>query len=68
MKDKIQNIKMDMCDTILKYPTKFTQFRDGLRSVSIIVTKEDLVSLTLLRFPRSGHNYHDSINEREKLP
>jgi len=68
LKDKLRKIKMDKGDLISKYLIKFTQCRDELGSVSVIVAEEDLVSLTLLGLPKSWHKYRDSVNGREKIP
>ena len=67
LKDKLRNIKMEKGDSMPKYLTKFTQCRDELGSVGVIVDDEDLVSLALLGLPKSWHSYQDSVNGREKL-
>ena len=48
LKDKLINIKMEKGDSILKYLTKFTQCQDELGSVGITISKDDLVSLSLI--------------------
>ena len=68
LKDKLRKIKMDKGETIPNYLTKFTQCRDEIGSVGVTVAQEYLVSLALLGLPKSWHNYHDSVNGREKLP
>ena len=68
LKDKLKNIKMEKGDSIPKYLTKFIQCRDELGSVGVTVDDEELVSLALLRLPKSWHSYQDSVNGREKLP
>ena len=68
LEDELRNIKMVKGNSILKYLTKFNQFWDELGSVRITISKEYLVSLVLLGLPKSWHNYHDSVNGREKLP
>ena len=59
---------MEKGKTIPKYLTKFTQFRDELGSVGIMVVEDDMLSLSLLGLPKSWNNYQDSVNGREKLP
>ena len=68
LKDKLRNIKMEKGDNMPKYLTKFTQCRDEMGSVGVIVDDEDLVSLALLGLPKSWHSYQDSVNGWEKLP
>ena len=68
LKDKLRKIKMEAGDSISNYLTKFTQCRDELGSVGIIVAEEDMVSLALLGLPKSWHSYQDSVNGWEKLP
>ena len=46
-------IKMDKGKMIPKYLTKFTQCRDELGSVGIMVAKDDMVILALLGLPKS---------------
>ena len=41
---------------------------DELGSIGITVVDDDLVSLALLRLPKTWHSYQDSVNRREKLP
>ena len=53
---------------IPNYLTKFTQCRDELGSVGIMVSEEDMVSLVPLELPKSWHSYQDSVYGREKLP
>jgi len=48
LKEKLRKIKMEKGDTIAKYLTKFTQCRDELGSVGVMVAEEDLMSLALL--------------------
>ena len=67
LKDKLKNIKCEKGDSMPKYLMKFTQCRDELGSVGVIVDDEDLVSLALLGLPKSWHSYQDSINGQEKL-
>jgi hypothetical protein len=67
LKDKLRKIKMEKGDSIPKYLTKFVQCRDELGSVGIIVIGDVLVSLVLLRLPKSWHSYQDSINGRENF-
>jgi len=57
LKDKLQKIKMEKGEIIPKYLTKFTQCRDELGSVGIMVVKDDMVSLALLGLPKSWHSY-----------
>ena len=59
---------MEKGERIPKYLTKFVQCRDEMGSVGVTVDEEDLVSLALLRLPKSWHSYEDSVNGREKLP
>ena len=61
------NLLYSSTEKILKYLTKFTQFRDDLGSVGVIVVEDNLVSLALLGLPKSWHSNQDSINGREKL-
>ena len=68
LKDKLHKIKMEKGETIPKYLTKFTQYRDELGSVGIMVVEEEMVSLSLLGLPKSWHSYQDCVNGREKLP
>jgi hypothetical protein len=68
LKDKLRMIKMEKGDSIPKYLMKFVQYRDELGSVGIIVTDDDLGSLSLLGLPKNWHSYQDSINGRENLP
>ena len=67
LKDKLIKIKMVKGDSIPKYLTKFFYCKDELGSVGVTVDEEDLVSLALLRLPKSWHSYEDTINGREKL-
>jgi len=57
LKDKIHKFMMEKGDMTLVYLTKFTQCRDELGSVGIIVSKEDIVSLVLLGLPKRWHSY-----------
>ena len=59
---------MEKGNLILNYLTKFTHFRDELRSVGITVVEDNMVSLALLGLPKSWHSYQDFVNGREKLP
>ena len=68
LKDKLRKIKMEKGDTIPKYLMKFTQYRYELEIIGVTVVEDDLVSLTLLGFPKSHHNYKDLVNGRDKLP
>ena len=68
LKDKLRNIKMEKGDSMPKYLTKFTQCRDELGSVGVIVDDEELVSLDLLGLLKSWHYYQDYVNGWEKLP
>eukprot|EP00253_Pinus_taeda_P014185 PITA_14185 len=68
LKDKLKNIKCEKGDSMPKYLTKFTECRDELGSVRLIVDDEDLVSLALLGLPKSWHSYQDFVNGRDKLP
>ena len=68
LKDKLRNVKLEEVDTIQKYLTKFTQCRDELGGVGVIVSNNDLVTLSLLGLPKFWHRYQDSMNGREKLP
>jgi len=67
LKDKLQSIKMQKNNIILKYLRKFTQCHDELGKVGVNVPKENLVALALLGLPKSWHNYQDSVNGKEKL-
>ena len=53
LKDKLQKVKMEKGDTIPWYLSRFTQCRDEIGSVGVIVEEDDLVSLTLLGLPKS---------------
>jgi len=68
LKDKLRKIKIEVGNSIPNYLTKFTQWRDELGSGGIIVVKDDMASLSLLRLSKSWHSYQDSINGWEKLP
>ena len=68
LKDKLINIKCETGDSIPRYLMKFTQCRDKLGSVGVIVHDEDLVSLALLGLLKSWHSYRESVNGRKKLP
>ena len=57
LKDKLRNIKMEKGDSITKYLMKFTQCRDELGSVGVIVEEEDMVDLALLGLPKSWNSY-----------
>ena len=57
LKEKLTKIKMEKGDTIPKYLTKFTQCQYELRSVSVTVAEDDMLSLALLYLPKSWHNY-----------
>ena len=59
---------MEKGESIPKYLTKFFHCKDKLGSVGVTVDEEDLVSLALLRLPKSWHSYEDSVNGWEKLP
>ena len=67
LKDKLGKIKMEKGDSIPKYLAKFVHCRDELGSVGITVDDEYLVSLALLRLPKSWHSYKDSFNGWETL-
>jgi len=54
-------------ETFPKYLIKFSQCCDELGSVGITVSKDDMVSLSLLGLPKSWHSYKDFVNGREKL-
>jgi len=58
---------MEKGKTIPKYLTKFTHCRDELRSVGIMVFEDDMVSISLLGFPKSWNSYQDSVNGWEML-
>lgn len=53
---------------IPKYLTKFTQYYDELGSVGITISKDDMVSLSLLGLPKSWNSYEESFNGQEKFP
>ena len=53
LKDKLRKIKKEEGETIPTYLEKFTQCRDEIRSVGMIVVYDDLVSLTLICLPKS---------------
>ena len=57
LNDKLRKIKMENGDTIPTYLTKFTQCRDEIGSVGVIVIEYDMVNLELLGLPKSYHNY-----------
>ena len=57
LKDKLRKVKMEKCDSIPKYVTKFVHCRDELGSVGITIDDEDLVRLALLGLPKSWHSY-----------
>ena len=59
---------MEENETIRQYLSRFTECRDELGQVGVIVREDDLVSLALLGLPKSWHNYQDLVNGREKLP
>lgn len=42
--------------------------RDEIGGVVESMTPYEFVSLSLLGIPKSWHNYHDSINGRDKFP
>lgn len=67
-KDNLRKIKMEKGETFPKYSTRFTKCCDELGSVGITTFEDDMVSLALLRLPKSCHIYQDSVNGREKLP
>ena len=67
LKDKLQKIKCEKGDTISTYLNKLTTYRDELGSVGIMIVDEDMVSISLLGFPKRWHSYQDSVNGREKL-
>ena len=67
LKEKPRKIMMENDNTIPHYLTKFTQYRDELGSVGVIVFEYDLVNLTLLSLPKSWNNYQDLVNGGEKL-
>ena len=68
LKDKLRKIKMEKGDSIPKYLTDFVHCTDELGSVGVTVDEEYLVSLALLRLPKSWHSYEDYVNGLEKLP
>ena len=68
MKEMLMKIKMEKGDTIPKYLTMFTHYLHELGSVDVTVVEDDAVSLTLVGLPKIWYKYHDSINEREKIP
>ena len=53
LKDKLQKIKCEKGDMISTYLNKLTTCRDELRSVGIMTTDDDMVSLALLGLPKS---------------
>ena len=53
LKDKLRKIKMEKGDTIPKYLTKFTQCRDELGSVNVIVVEDNMVNLALIGLPKT---------------
>ena len=67
LKEKLRKIKMEKGDTIAKYLTKFTQCRDELGSVGVMVAEEDLMSLALLGLSKRWHSYKDLVNGRDNL-
>jgi len=67
LQHKIQNIKMENNETIMKYLSKFTQFHEKLGRLGVNVVKDDLVSLAILGLHKSWHSYQDLVNGREKL-
>jgi len=58
---------MEAGDSIQNYLTKFTQCRDELGSVGVMVSEEDMASRTLTGLTKSWHSYQDSVNGREKF-
>ena len=67
LKDKLSNIKIYKNETIPQYLSRFTQVRYELVIVGVIVSKNDVVSLSLLGVLKSWHNYQDLANGWEKL-
>jgi len=67
VKDKLRKIKMEKGEKIPKYLTKFTHCREEIESVGIAIVEDDMVSLTLLRLPKSWKNYQDHVNGSDKL-
>jgi len=63
LKDKLRKIKMEAGNSIPNYLNKFTQCREELGIVGIMVFKDDMVSLYLLRLPKIWHSYQDSVND-----
>lgn len=54
--------------SIPQYLRNFTQCREELGGVVVIVPEDYLVALELLGLPKSWHSYQDYVNGREKLP
>ena len=53
LKDKLRKINIEKGDIIPKYLTNFTQFRDELGSVDVIVHEEDIMRLEPIGIPKS---------------
>ena len=53
LKDKLRKIKCEREETISIYLTKLITCRDELASVGVVTSNEDMVSLALLRLPKS---------------
>ena len=52
LKDKLRKIKCEKDETISMYLNKLTSCRDELRSVGIMTTDDDMVSIELLGIPK----------------
>eukprot|EP00253_Pinus_taeda_P001491 PITA_01491 len=62
LKDKLQKIKMEKGEAIPKYLTKFTQLHDELRSVGIMVSKDDMEEIKRNIRDVSSSNTNDEEN------
>ena len=57
LKDKLEIIKTQKNEIILKYLSKVTKFCDEQGGVSVIFPEDDLVSVALLCLRKSWHSY-----------
>ena len=57
VRDKLKNIKMNKSKFVISYLTIFTQMTEKLFGVGEIVSERDIVSFSLLVFPKSWENF-----------
>jgi len=62
LKDKLRNIQIQKNETIVQYPSRFTQVRDQVGEVGDAMPSYEVVSLEVLGVSKSSHNYQNLVN------